>query len=317
MRKIIFAILGIGLLFFGCEKKDAAQGNVGDGSKKDKLLFGYTGMDMTNPFQIAMRDAARSVVTANGDEFISADGEMNPIKQNNAIEDMITKGIDVLILNPVDSAGIQPALEACADAGIPVVNIDSAVDDLSLVKTYISSNNYQAGYLSGKEMARLFPGGAKICLLEFSPAESVVNRVKGLSDAIKGTGVEIVGRKDVTPQDDLLATVDDLLQAHPSINAFWGFNDDVGLVIQGTVESAGYSKQVRVFSVDGSPSAKKSIANGGLYATSAQSPISIGKKSAECAYMILRGEAVEKNYAIDSILVTPDNVASVGVDDWQ
>jgi ribose transport system substrate-binding protein len=166
-------------------------------------------------------------------------------------------------------------------------------------------------------MVRIFPEGANICLLEFSPAESVVNRVKGLSDAISGSGVKITGRKDVTPQDDLLATVDDLLQAHPDIKAFWGFNDDVSLVIQGTVESAGVGKQVRVFSVDGSPSAKKSIANGGLYATSAQSSISIGKKGAECGYMVLRGESIEKSYAIDSTLVTPGNVASVGADAWQ
>ena len=76
-------------------------------------VFGYTCMDLTNPFHIAMRDEFKAVIEGNGDIFIDVDGKNDQTKQNDAIEDMITQGIEVLFLNPVDAASVQPALESC------------------------------------------------------------------------------------------------------------------------------------------------------------------------------------------------------------
>ena len=76
-------------------------------------VFGYTCMDLTNPFHIAMRDAMQEAVEANGDTLIAIDGQQQQIKQNDVIEDLITQGIEALFLNPVDSASVQPELEAC------------------------------------------------------------------------------------------------------------------------------------------------------------------------------------------------------------
>ncbi|SDM63001.1 sugar ABC transporter substrate-binding protein [Acetanaerobacterium elongatum] len=280
-------------------------------------VFGYTCMDMTNPFHIAMRDAIKAAVEANGDKLIAIDGAMDQTKQNNAIDDLITQGIEALFLNPCDSKGVKPALEACKAANIPVINVDSGVADTDMIATFISSNNYQAGKLCGEEMVKLFPDGAKICIIENPLAESVVQRVKGLEDAIKGSKVEIVGRKSIATMDVVLSTAEDLLQAHPDISAFWGLNDDVSLTILGALQSAGVANKVKVFSVDGSPSAKKSIADKGLYATAAQSPVSIGTKAVECAYSILKGDKIEATYSIDTSLVTSENVAEAGTDSWK
>lgn len=279
-------------------------------------IIGYTGMDLSVPFQIKMKEAVQAVVEGNGDKFIAVDGALDQTKQNNGIEDLITQGIEILVLNPVDSQGVQPALEACRDAGVKVVVVDSNVADTALTETFISSNNYQAGQLCGEEMLRLFPDGAKLCIIENPLAESVVQRVKGVEDAIAGSSVVIADRKSISTMDKVLTTTEDLLQANPDVDFFFGLNDDVALIIQGCVESAGLQDQVKVFGVDGSPQAKQSVAAGGLYATAAQSPMSIGTKAAECAYDILDGKAVEKSYQVDTSLVTPDNVQTVGVDEW-
>ncbi len=279
-------------------------------------IIGYTGMDLSVPFQIKMKEAVQAVVEGNGDKFIAVDGALDQTKQNNGIEDLITQGIEILVLNPVDSQGVQPALEACRDAGVKVVVVDSNVADTALTETFISSNNYQAGQLCGEEMIRLFPDGAKLCIIENPLAESVVQRVKGVEDAIAGSNVVIADRKSISTMDKVLTTTEDLLQANPDVELFFGLNDDVALIIQGSVESAGLQDQVKVFGVDGSPQAKQSVAAGGLYATAAQSPMSIGTKAAECAYDILDGKTVEKSYQVDTSLVTPDNVQSVGTDEW-
>jgi ribose transport system substrate-binding protein len=279
-------------------------------------VFGYTCMDLTNPFHIAMRDAIQAAVEANGDTLIAIDGQQSQDKQNNVIEDLITQGIEVLFLNPVDSASVQPALEACKAAGIPVINVDSAVKDLSLVASYIASNNVAAGRQCGEEIVKLYPDGANICIIENPLAESVTQRVQGLEEAIKDTNCKIVDRKSIASMDVVLSTAEDLLTANPDANVFWGLNDDVSLIILGAVESAGRTDQIKVFSVDGSPSGKTSVQNGGLYATAAQSPVQLGQKAVECAYTLLSGGTIEPTYSLDTTLVTPENVASMKPGEW-
>lgn len=279
-------------------------------------VFGYTCMDMTNPFHIAMRDAMQAKIEENGDELIAIDGQQQQIKQNDVIEDLITQGIEVLFLNPVDSASVQPELEACASAGIPVINVDSAVQDRSLIATYIASNNVEAGRQCGEEIVKLYPDGCNICVIENPLAESVVQRVQGLEEAIDGTECKIIDRKSISTMDAVLGNAEDILTANDKIDVFWGLNDDVSLIIQGAVESAGRTDEIKVMSVDGSPSGKTSVKDGGLYATAAQSPVSIGEKAVECAYALLDGGEVEEEYSLPTTLVTPENVEDMTPDQW-
>lgn len=279
-------------------------------------VFGYTCMDMTNPFHIAMRDAMQATVEGNGDTFIAIDGQQNQGKQNDAIEDMITQGIEVLFLNPVDSQSVQPALEACQEAGVLVINVDSAVADRTLVETYLASNNVDAGYQCGQEIVKLFPDGCNICIIENPLAESVVQRVQGLEEAIAGTNCTIIDRKSISTMDAVLGTAEDMLSANAEIDVFWGLNDDVSLIVQGAVESTGRTAEIKVMSVDGSPSGKTSVANQGLYATAAQSPVSIGAKAVECAYTLLSGGTVEEEYSLPTTLVTPENVNDMDPANW-
>ncbi len=294
------------------ESAGASGGSAASGGH----VFGYTCMDLTNPFHIAMRDAMQEAVEANGDTFIGIDGQSDQLTQNDVIEDLITQGIEVLFLNPVDSASVQPALEACQAAGVKVINVDSAVQDRSLIETYIASNNVQAGRQCGEEIVRLFPDGCNICIIVNPLAESVVQRVQGLEEALEGTNCTIVDRKSISTMDAVLSTAEDMLTANPDIDVFWGLNNDVSLIILGAVESAGRADEIKVMSVDGSPSGKTSVAEGGLYATAAQSPVSLGQKAVECAYTLLDGGSIEAEYALDTTLVTPENVNDMQPDQW-
>lgn len=279
-------------------------------------VFGYTCSDMTNPFHIAMRDAIQAAVEEKGDTLVAIDGQNNQHKQNDVIEDLIAQDVEILFLNPVDSASVQPELEACAAAGIKIINMDSAVQDRSLVETFIASNNKTAGRQCGEEIVKLFPDGCNIAILENPLAESVVQRVTGLEEAIEGTECKIIDRKSVSTVDTFLNSAEDILTANGDIDVFWGPNDDVALIILGAVESAGRSDEIMVMGVDGSPSGKTSVKEGGMYATAAQSPVSIGEKAVECAYALLNGEEIEEEYSLDTTLVTPENVDEMGLDQW-
>lgn len=298
------------------EKEAAPEADGNTGTEGGQHVFGYTCMDLTNPFHIAMRDKLKAVVEENGDVFIDADGKNDQTKQNDAIEDMITQGIEVLFLNPVDAASVQPALESCEAKGIIVINVDSGVADTSKIATYISSDNREAGRQCGESIVERYPDGCNICLIDNPLADSVVERVAGLEEAIEGTECKIIDRKSYSTMDAVLGDVEDLLQANSDIDVLWGLNDDFGLIMLGAVESAGLQDEIDVYAVDGSPSGKTSVQNGGMYATAAQSPVGIADKALECAYTLLDGGTVDAYYALPTTLVTPDNVAENVPDKW-
>jgi len=285
-------------------------------SSKGGHIFGYTCMDLTNPFHIAMRDELKKLVEADGNTLIEFDGASNQQKQNDGIDDMISQGIEVLFLNPVDQEGVQPALEACQKAGVKVIAVDSNVADTDLSATFIASDNFIAGQQCGKKIVEDFPDGCNIAIIENPLADSVVQRVKGLEDAISGTNCKIIDRKSISTADAVLPTAEDILTANPDLDVFWGLNDDVSLIILGAVQSAGREDKIKVMSVDGSPSGKTSVADGGLYATAAQSPVSISDKAYECAKTLLSGGTVEKTYSLPTTLITAENVKDNDPSNW-
>jgi len=66
-------------------------------------------------------------------------------KQVSDIEDLLTQNIDFLVINPIDEAGIVPAIEAANKRGVPVITIDRAASG-GKVAVHVGFDNYKAGY---------------------------------------------------------------------------------------------------------------------------------------------------------------------------
>ncbi|NMA66972.1 MAG: sugar ABC transporter substrate-binding protein, partial [Clostridiaceae bacterium] len=132
----------------------------------DGWTFGYTCMDGTNPFFVILEKTIRDGVEARGDKLITTDPANDVTLQITQIEDMITQGIDAIFLNPAEAEGILPALDMLKDAGIPILNFDTEVAELSYAFSYVGSDNYNAGYVCGLDLVEKVPGGGKIIILD-------------------------------------------------------------------------------------------------------------------------------------------------------
>jgi ribose transport system substrate-binding protein len=309
-RRFFVFLIALAMVFSGCN----------DDSKKStekSHVFGFTAADQTNPFFVVLRDRVKQAVEAKGDKLIDIDGKMDQIVQNNAIEDMITQGIEVLLIQPRDSQGIQPALEACRAAGIKIVVLDTGVDRMDLIDAFVASDNYQAGELAGKEVLRLFPNGAQIGLFEAPLLESIRQRVAGFEDVLAGSSCRVVDRKALQTMDQVMSATEDMIQAHPEMNVFFALNDPVAMIALGVFESAGIADKIRIVSIDGSPTTKKSISERGVYSTSAQSPLGIADGVVDVAYRIINGEPFDAIVSIETYTVNQDNIAAYSVDQWQ
>lgn len=280
--------------------------------------FGYTCMTMNNPFFIILEQSIRDDVEANGDKLITMDPAMDVAKQINQIDDLITQGIDAIFLNPVDWEGIRPALVALKNANIPIINFDTEVKDMEYVTAYAGSDNKNAGYVCGADLVKRFPNGGKIVVLDSPTMNSVNDRITGFMEAIKGKGFTILAQQDA--KGDLptsMRITEDILQAHPQIDAIMGGNDPTALGALAACKAANRTS-ILIYGVDGSPEAKAEIASGGQFVGSgAQSPISIGVESVKLAYKVLNNEPYEERVPVRTFLINADNVKEYGTDGWQ
>lgn len=296
----------------------AATALAGMSASAEGLKIGYTCMDGTNPFFVALEGAIREVVEANGDELISVDPGNDSNTQIDQVEDLISQNIDLMFVNPVDADGIIPALDALKEAEIPMFGFDTQVGDMSYLVSYAGSDNYNAGYVCGEDLAKKVPEGGDILVLDSPTMQSVVDRTNGFLDAIEESGVTftVVGQQDAQGNQQVAnEKATDLLTANPDVVAIFGGNDPTALGAYAAADAAGVSPLI--YGVDGSPDVKALLKDTMIEGTGAQSPITIGKTIAETAYAWLAGEEVEAFIPIETFLVTADNVDDYGTDGWQ
>lgn len=280
--------------------------------------IGYTCMDGTNPFFVALEGAIREVVESHGDTLVSMDPANDSNTQIDQIEDMISRGVDLMFVNPVDADGIIPALDMLKDADIPMFGFDTQVGDMSYLISYAGSDNYNAGYVCGKDLAEKCPEGGDILVLDSPTMQSVTDRTDGFLAALEESGVtfNIAGQQDAQGNQQVAnEKATDLLTANPDVVAIFGGNDPTALGAYAAADAAGVSPLI--YGVDGSPDVKALLKDTMLEGTGAQSPITIGKTIAETAYKWLNGETVEEYIPIETFLVTADNVDDYGTDGWQ
>lgn len=312
MKKIMNALM-ITALATGSLFVQAAQAS--DGHYK----FGFTCMDQSNPFFVLIEKTIREKVEARGDKLISVDPANDVMRQVQQIEDVVAQNIDGMFLNPAEAEGIIPALDILKDAGIPIVNFDTEVADMSYVTTYDGSDNYNAGFVCGEDLVKKIPNGGDIIVLDSPTMNSVVDRTKGFLKAIEGKGFNIVAQQDAKGNlEKSMNIAEDLLQANPDVVAIFGGNDPTALGALAAANAAGI-KDCLIYGVDGSPDIKREIASGTslIEGSGAQSPISIANVSVDLMYKIMAGEKVDARYPVPTFLITSENVEEFGIDGWQ
>ena len=277
----------------------------------------YVPTTMNNAFWLALEGPVKAEVEARGDTYITVDAQSDQARMNDMIGDLIAQKIDVLLVAPQDSAGIESALVACKEAGIKVVNFDTPVVNKDLVETIVASNNYNAGVVVAQDMMAKLEKGSKIAVMHSPAGGACIERAKGFYDTIGDyftVVVELDGKGDTGVT---LPLAEDVLQSTPDLKAFFCVNDPSAMGCVNALAAHPEMTGVLVYGVDGNPDAKTLIKNGQMTGTAAQSPETIGKESIKAAYTLLEGGTVEKSIVVDTFLITKDNVDQYGTDGWQ
>lgn len=289
--------------------------------EKDTYVFGFTGIDMENPYFITLESAVRESVENAGDTMITKDPASDPELQKTQIQEFIDEGIDAIFLCPVDWEAITESLEALKEADVKIINVDTQVKEMDYVDAYIGSDNHEAGYICGEDLIMKCPDGGKIAILECPTQNSINERITGFEEAIARAekGFEVVARSDTNGEfEKALEAAETIVKEHSDVVAIMCGNDQLAVAAKTAVNLAEL-KQVIIYGVDGSPDIKKELkkADGQIAGTAAQSPISLGKTAAKVAMDMLNEKEFERETYEEVFMINKDNVDMYGVDGWQ
>ncbi len=114
------------------------------------LVIGWSEVAMANPWFVAVKDSAIATAEAKGYtiNFLVAEGDA--VSQSQHIDTFITQGVDVIVIDPVDTTAVILDIKRAVDAGIPVVCVGAAPSGEAPILTTISDNAYQVGYGAGE-----------------------------------------------------------------------------------------------------------------------------------------------------------------------
>lgn len=136
--------------------------------KKDSMKDVKVGVSIStlnNPFFVSLKDGIEKEAKEKGMKVTVVDAQDDTAKQINGIEDLILQKVDVLLVNPTDSAAISSAVKDANDAGIPVITIDRSSDEGD-IETFIASDNVAGGEMAAEYLVKELGEKAKVVELE-------------------------------------------------------------------------------------------------------------------------------------------------------
>lgn len=278
--------------------KPKKKGNLED------IKIGLSVSTLNNPFFVSLKNGVVKEAKKQGMDVVIVDAQNDSAKQVNDVEDLLQQGVDVLLINPTDSAAISTAVQSANNIGIPVVTLDRSADK-GKVETLVASDNVKGGEMAADYIVEKIGEGAKVAELEGTPGASATReRGKGFHN-VADQKLDVAAKQSADfDRTKGLNVMENLLQGNSDIKAVFAHNDEMALGAIQAINSSG--RDVLVVGFDGNEDAVNAVKGGKLAATVAQQPELIGELAVKAASDVLKGKKVEENIAAPLKLMTKE-----------
>lgn len=268
--KILIRLVSLALLLsLGCSNTAEQRAN---------KVIGVSLLARQHEFYRDLESTLQSEATKHGFELLIASADFDLGKQSAQVEDFIVRRVDAIILCPVDSRGIAPAIKKAQNAAIPVFTADIAAEEGEVV-CHIASDNLAGGRMAAEYLAKLLNGKGEVALITHPNVMSALDRVQGFKEAIAAfPEIKIVAEvSGEGVRDKAMPAAVDILQAQPELDGIFGINDDSALGALDALQQL-QRTEVVIVGYDGMPQALDAIRKGtALKADVVQYPKRIGE----------------------------------------
>ena len=271
--------------------------------RKSKLVIGVVPKGQAHIFWQTVHAGAAAAARELGVEirWNGPASETEFSRQVQIVESMINGRVDGIVLAPTDRVALVSVVERAAREKIPVTIFDSGIDTDNYV-SFVATNNYAAGQLAARRVGEALGGrGAVAMLMNMPGSASTQEREKGFEDALGKDfpGLRIVARQfGMSDRAKSLAVAEDVLTAHPGLNALFASNEPGSVGAAQAVKARQLGGRVKLVGFDSSPTLVEDLKAGTIDSLVVQDPFQIGYTAVKSVVDKLRGGSPAKK--IDS-----------------
>ena len=308
MKRILTLLAA--LLLGACNKQTPPPASPSQPAASQGTI-GVSLLTLDNPFFKVIGDEISKEGAKHAYQSLVVSGDKDVAKQSNQIKDFIVKKVAAIVLSPCDSKSIVPVIQEANTAGIPIITVDVPCSEPGVkILTQIATDNFGGGKQAAQAMIEaLGANGGRIAVLHFKQVESCQLRVKGFRQVIEAHNaagkprIDIVSELESGGAKDLgFKATEDILQAHPDIQAIFAINDPAALGARAALEKAGRADKVLIIGFDGQPEGKQAIKQGKIYADPIQFPEQMGAKAVDAIVRHSKGESIPPTILIPTSL---------------
>ena len=311
-RAGILILTGVALLtMLSCQRGTTSTGG--------RPVIALVVKTLNNPFFIDMQKGAEeAALKANVIlQVQAAEREIDVEKQMQIIENLIQSKVSALCITPSGSKEIVPAIVKANQAGIPVLILDTRVNQQALdqaggkIASFVGSDNFEGGKVAGEFMVKALGGNGKVAVLEGIPGhETGDSRLKGFREAVGAApGIQIVSSQTANWERDQGYNVfQNMLQANPGIQGLFACSDLMALGAVEAIAAAGKTGTITVVGFDAFSEAREAVRKGVMAATVAQFSSEMGRTGVENAVKLLNRESISPEITVRIQLITKENV---------
>jgi ribose transport system substrate-binding protein len=283
----------------------------GSVSAKELKSVGITVGSLGNPYFVALAKGAETEAKAinPGVKVTTASADYDLNKQFTQIDNFISSGVDLILVNAADPRAIAPAIKRAQAAGVVVIAVDVAAAGADAT---VQTNNVQAGAIACQYMVDKMGGKGDVIIENGPQVSAVIDRVKGCKDVLaKHPDVKVLSsdQDGKGSREGGMAAMQGYLTRFPSVNGVFAINDPQAIGSDLAAKQLNRTG-ITIVSVDGAPDIVGALKGGTqVQASSSQDPMEMGKLGVKVGYDIMNGKKPETQIMLmESKLVTRDNV---------
>ena len=277
----------------------------------------------SDPFFQAMKVGAVAAAAANNVELIwqGDPSEYSPATQIPVVDAVLALKPDALVLIPTDPTALQPSVAKAKAAGIPVINVDTHVGDLTDVLSFITGDNADGGAKAADAMAKAIgwkKGGKYKVVVGLTSATATTNvaRLDGFSKRVLRAypGIKIVDKAYSQSQPAKANTnVSNWLTKYPDLAGIFAIDGTNAAGAAAALQAKGLTGKVALIGYDAYKANVDLIAKGVFTALVAQDPAAEAKLAIEYAVKYLNTKSksgIKKNVVIPNVVLTKASTAA-------
>ena len=282
LRKDLITGLLLCGLFAGCTSQTDPSEQSGEKHSDDKKpKIALIMKSLANDFFSSMAKGAESHQQAHSDDYdLVVNGikdERDLSRQVALVEEMVSSGVDAIVIAPADSKALVPALRRAREAGVVVINIDNKLD-AEILQTeqisipFVGPDNQAGAKKVGDYLATKLKAGDEVIVLEgIRTSFNGTQRRLGFEAAMKAADVKIADTQSAQWEMSMANTLaSSMLSEHPNVKAILAANDSMALGALAAVRNSGKTGEVAIVGFDNIPAVQQAIKEGQILATADQ-----------------------------------------------